>query len=123
MVVGITKRFLKMTELELSVEGQVRRQACSRRNSMSQGLEEEQEGVYFRMESSLAEEESKWRVGWQGRRDTDQGAIIAKLRMFQLILSRRMKFSKLALRLISWALVHQMDWKEKREAPEQLGER
>lgn len=93
---GISKGFMKVMELELSFERQVRRRGCSRRSSLSQGLEEEQQRVYFSMESSPSRE-----VAGKVGGDWGQDAMIAKSSIFHLILSRRMKSSELSLRLIS----------------------
>lgn len=52
---GITKKIVEVRELEPNGEGQIRKRGCSRKESMSQGQEEEQR-VHFCTESILAEE-------------------------------------------------------------------
>lgn len=63
---------MDVRELELSTKGQIQKQGCSRRESMSQGQEEE-ERVYFSRESSLAGEESKWTGSCKGKRRPGPG--------------------------------------------------
>lgn len=52
------------------------------------------------MESNVAGQESRWRGGQRGRRGPGQGCHDCQMKDFPLNLSRRMKFSKLSLRLI-----------------------